>query len=243
MNFVKVEARTTNNSPIFNLELPKVPKLTYLYEGVVDSVHFIARFCKNPTTVGSIIPSSPFLAEKMVKYIPSRDVKEESKKTKIYYLEVGPGTGVVTDKLVKAAEKEATIDIIELDKVFCQLLIKRFADKKNVHIHNIAIEHWKPKYKYDAIVSGLPLNSFSPEQVSNFLQIFKKLAKPEATVHYFEYIGLPDLKKRFLSKSERETFEKTLEIKQKFFDIYGYATDVVPLNVTPARVLHHRMKD
>jgi phosphatidylethanolamine/phosphatidyl-N-methylethanolamine N-methyltransferase len=207
-----------------------------LFQEVCDIILFVKRFVRNPTAVGSLIPSSPYLAKKMIKHI-SLPTNEKQQ----HILEVGAGTGAVTKQLMEKIKRGAVVDVVELDESFCRHLTKRFASYDNVHIHHIPIEQWKPPYKYDAIISGLPLNSFSPKEVKAFLKTFKALAKDQTTVHYFEYIGIAKIKKRFLAGSEKKNFEKVLAIKEKFFQSYGFDKDTVILNLPPARALHFKL--
>lgn len=211
------------------------------WESFWDFVHFLIRFAQNPLTVGSIAPSSIFLAKKIVKLLPTH-----ASGVGRHYLEVGAGTGVFTEEIIKRLKNHDQLDIVEVDPEFCEILRKKYA-AHNVRVHCGPIEEWRPAYKYDHLVSGLPLNGFSPEQVSNILTKLRNLTKINGTISYFEYIALPSIKSicleilariGIISSEYRNNFQKVLEIKELFYKTHGRMQEVVYLNALPARVFH-----
>lgn len=211
------------------------PARQSLIQSFWDTLHFLVRYVQNPTTVGSLTPSSVFLARKIVHYIPTHDDDQPR-----HYLEVGAGTGPFTAELIPRMKRDDRLDIVEFDPKFCEILKKKFSSA-NVQVHCVPIEQWQPGYKYDAIVSGLPLNLFSPEMVEKILATFKRLTKERGKISYFEYLGLPSIKAAFLTGSTKQNFQRVLDIKELFFKTYGIKKDTVIMNFPPARVLHLQM--
>lgn len=230
-----------------------------ILESLKNGGQFLSRFIENPTTVGSVLPSSQSLAEKIVRHIPENNNQAEQGK---HYLEIGPGTGSFTSEIVKRLSSDDELDVVEIDPIFCEILKKKYASYNNVHVHCKSITDWSPEYKYDAIISGLPLNAFTPDEVQIFIDTFKKLAKDEGTVSYFEYAFIPVIKVKVLSKvknlsediknvfgvnalsghgQDLTQFQKVLDIKKNFFNNYGIDFETVYLNFPPAHVMHFRI--
>ncbi len=79
-----------------------------------ENIEFLQAFLKNPLKVGSIAPSSPELAQKMVEGICP---DEEN-----IVLELGVGTGAITKFLQEVAPSKESYLGIELDKTLVKSL-------------------------------------------------------------------------------------------------------------------------
>ena len=156
MNLIDTAQSNLKTIPLSHEKEAKSSARQSLIQGLWDAMHFLLRYAQNPAAIGSISPSSVFLAKKIVQFIPTDDDGQARR-----YLEVGAGTGAFTGELIKKMKANDQLDIVELDPYFCKLLKEKFK-KPQVHVHCVPIEQWKPDYQYDAIVSGLPLNSFPP---------------------------------------------------------------------------------
>jgi phospholipid N-methyltransferase len=89
-----------------------------------ENIEFLQAFLKNPLKVGSIAPSSPELAQKMVEGIRPTD---ES-----VVLELGVGTGAITKVLQEIVPSRESYFGIEIDKTLVKLLKGNFPDLKIV---------------------------------------------------------------------------------------------------------------
>lgn len=226
-----IRERVSNSFSVF---LSFSTKQNQLLESLKNGALFLKRYLQDPTTVGSVLPSSNSLARKITCYIS----EQSAVKTGCHYLEVGPGTGVFTQEILKKMKAGDTLDVVEIDPAFCQVLSKKFENNPHISIHCTSIADWQPDYEYDAVVSGLPLNSFPPENVKQFIDTFKSLTKKGGTISYFEYEFLPRLKLATLVGEEKMMFRKVLQIKQAFFDSCGIGSETVYRNFPPAKVLH-----
>lgn len=214
-------------------------KTAYQYaEDAGDKLQFLVEFFKDPLANGSIIPSSSYLTEKMIRFIP-----EKSPTTSIArrYLEVGAGTGSFTSGIVKRLNPDDTFDIVELNPSFCATLENKYSNHPNVHVHCLSITDWAPDEPYDAVISGLPLNAFPVELVEDCLDVFKKITKPGGTISYFEYPNISKICLKLYYGEQKARLEKVLEIKENFFNSFGFQTDRVTLNFPEAKVLHFKM--
>jgi len=204
------------------------------------NLQFLGRFFKFPQVVGSLTPSSARLAQAIVKQIP----KECEKKR--YILEVGPGTGVFTDKIIKRLNPADELHLVEYDSLFFQLLKAKYSHIPNVKIFQADITTYqsgnenKHQIKYDFIISGLPLNKFSVEFVEKIFGKYEQISKTGTIISYFEYLFIPTLIK-VLNKRKYRHLKPVLDKKETFYQHYKHSIDKVWLNITPAQVRHHQM--
>jgi phospholipid N-methyltransferase len=208
------------------------------YDTIRNGLSFLGNFIQAPLTVGAVLPSSHFLAQRVSKFItPSQEG------TGKHFLEAGPGTGEFTLQIVKQLGPNDQLDLVEYDEKFCNILRQRFGHLKNVHVQHASILDWKPvDYKYDAVVSGLPLNNFPSTMVGKIYDKFLEVIKEEGHLSYFEYPFFPDLRNFFVPKEDRKDLEQSYKIKQDFYQQYTVGSEIECLNVPPARVKHCQVK-
>ena len=192
---------------------------------------FVLGFVSSPKSVGAILPSSPYLAEKITK-----NIRKSDKPLKI--LEVGAGTGVFTTLIGAKLKPDDILDVIELNSNFCDILKRSFEEERNIKVHCVSIMDWNPEYKYDFIISGLPFNAFNPELVRNILDKYQELIKPGGMISYFEYMFLANIKRIVLSEKEKAESEGTLLNVTEFRNKFKVQRDRVWLNMPPAYVYH-----
>lgn len=87
---------------------------------------FVEQFFRNPAAVGSLIPSSPELTEKVIAPIDFTTAR--------CIVEYGPGTGVFTDLLIARRRADTVLLLVEVNEEFCKLLQQRYSGQPNVHI-------------------------------------------------------------------------------------------------------------
>src|SRR5262249_59182598 len=56
---------------------------------------------------------------------------------------------------------------------------------------------------YDYIVSGLPLNNFTADQVRAIFATYNRLLKPDGTLTYYEYVLARQIQTPFVGRRER----------------------------------------
>jgi len=138
----------------------------------MSGLSFIKQYVTKPRTVGAVWPSSKYLAAKMV-----ADIDFETADTIVEY---GPGTGVFTDKILKARNPETKVLLLEFNPEFCALLDEKYKGQPNLYIVNdSAAEVGKYLGQYDIkladyIISGLPFASLPLEVSSRILSETKK---------------------------------------------------------------------
>lgn len=154
---------------------------------------FIKQYITKPRSVGAILPSSKYLADKMIEDIDFDHAK--------YIVEYGPGTGVFTEKLMKNRKKNTVILLFECNNEFYRMLNEKYKTEQNLHIINDSAEHID-KYliqysipSIDYIVSGLPFASLPQSVSSAILCKTRKYLKEDGKFITFQYTLL---KKNFI---------------------------------------------
>lgn len=147
---------------------------------ITDEAKFLWRLFKRPQGVGAIAPSSPRLARAMAMQIPQSTAGP--------VLELGPGTGVVTDAILARGVAAERVTAIEYDAEFAELVRRRFPHIRVVRGDAFDLARTLGDTEpFAAILSGLPLLNFPPDARARLLeQIFARLS-PGAPFIQFSY--------------------------------------------------------
>jgi phosphatidylethanolamine/phosphatidyl-N-methylethanolamine N-methyltransferase len=117
-----------------------------------DEVHFLRSWIERPLTVGAVTPSGKLLARTMARYVdPDSDGP---------VVELGPGTGPVTEALVQAGVAPSRLVLVEFNPTFCRLLRARYPDATLVQGDAYSMRRLLETLLLQpaaAVVSGLPL--------------------------------------------------------------------------------------
>ena len=131
---------------------------------------FLQKFWKEKKSIGAMSPSSKYLAAKMLERV---DFTKSN-----FIIELGPGTGIFTEKIISNMHENAKLLVIELDEVFYNLLITKINHPNVEFILGSATD--LPEIlakrninKVDLIISSLPLANFSTILKSRILSICK----------------------------------------------------------------------
>jgi phospholipid N-methyltransferase len=205
-----------------------------------DQREFFRQFRTQFQTTGAIAPSSRRLARAMTRYLASARGP-----TRI--LEVGPGTGAVTRRIVSLLHDDDRLDLVELNQAFagrleqrfqCEPDFKRAAARSRIHV--CGIETFESDRPYDFIVSGLPFNNFSPEFVGRVLDAFFNFLAPGGVLSFFEYMYVRPVRGLVARGAERTRIKNLDRILNGRLERHGFRRDWVFLNLPPAWVQHLR---
>ncbi len=196
---------------------------------------FFARFLYEPGQTGSIVPTSRIAATELIQPMLATQAPR-------HILEVGAGTGPVTEVIVEHLQPGDILDVVEVDDELCDLLKQKFGYHEQLGIHCMPVEQWQPDYQYDATISTIPLMNLTAEQIAPILKQLETLTKPGGSVSYLEYIGGAELKKLLANKDESEDVQKKLALFDAFQNKHDTNTVSVMANVPPTYVHHVGIK-
>lgn len=212
-------------------------------EGLRGHRLFWQEFRTNFDMTGAVLPSGRPLATAL-----SRLVQEGDGPKRI--LEAGPGTGAVSRRIIKAMKPDDTLDLVEWNGTFVDLLRQHLVEHvefryaaPRVSVYHQKVEDLPGESHYDAIVSGLPLNNFGVDDVERILSAFLRLLKPGGTLSFFEYMGVRYARGLVGNRPSRERLAGITRALSEILVRYEFRRDWIWRNVPPAWVHHCRIAD
>ena len=179
-------------------------------DGVKRDIHFLSAWAKAPLRTGAVKPSSKALAKTMAQEIPKGEGP---------VIELGPGTGNVTDAILDQGVAESDLILLEFNPEFAELLEDRFPAatviRGDAYAPHKAVEPLldiRPR----ATVSGLPLLTKPPHIRQRLLHAYLDIMQPGAPFIQFTYCWVSPV-------PQNGTFN-------------ARGTQLVPGNLPPARV-------
>lgn len=160
---------------------------------MTERAAFFLRFVLNPQQIGSITPSSDYLARRMLADLPWNKLET--------VIELGAGTGVFTRFIAAHKQDACRVLVVEQDNIMRQVLQNQYPDF-NFGSHAEQLSLLLSRYQLgaaDCIVSGLPFAVFSTQVRELLLTTVWNCLKPGGVFVAFQYsLQLrPLLKRRF----------------------------------------------
>lgn len=202
---------------------------------------FFREFRSRFETTGSIAPSSRFLAAAMTAPLRNRPAGAPP----VRVLEIGPGTGAVTEHLVQQLRPGDVFDLVELNQVFADLLRSKFQRDKHYRaiaqqatVHVLPLQDFEATQPYDFVISGLPLNNFPADLVDEIFDAYFRLLAPGGVLSYFEYMYVRSLRKRIGKRADRERLARIDNTMTHYVNSHRIRRDWIFVNLPPAWVQH-----
>ncbi|HUF25792.1 MAG TPA: rRNA adenine N-6-methyltransferase family protein [Gemmatimonadaceae bacterium] len=176
---------------------------------------FARNFLKHPRMLGSVIPSSRFLVDQVLRQV-------EWQRARVI-VEYGPGVGNFTTEILRRMRPDATLVVIEMNPSFVGFLRETIVDSRLHVVEGSAADAaallaqlGKPSADY--VISGIPFTTLAPGVRESVLETTRGILRPDGAflVYQFTASVLPHLV-RFFGHVERR-FE--------------------PFNVLPAQVFY-----
>lgn len=148
---------------------------------IQEKILFLNKFLRSPGQIGSVTPSSKFLAKKMIESVPWNDVKAIA--------ELGVGTGAITKYIQTAAGENTKVLLFETDSYMRRKLARQYPDfpcytdscELQSAMHNERIE------QLDCIISGLPFAAFSQSMRDKLMKQITISLKDNGLFIAFQY--------------------------------------------------------
>ncbi|WP_044482124.1 class I SAM-dependent methyltransferase [Paenibacillus antibioticophila] len=142
---------------------------------------FLQAFLNNPKRVGSLLPSSRYLATKIVQFVPWDEVKSVA--------ELGSGTGVITQLIKTQLTDSNNVFLFERDKKLRESLKVKYPDYMFHSNASYLIKKMKQENinQLDCIICGLPFFNFSSKMRTHILDQIVKALKPGGILVAYQY--------------------------------------------------------
>jgi phosphatidylethanolamine/phosphatidyl-N-methylethanolamine N-methyltransferase len=156
-----------------------------------DEVRFIRSWIERPLSIGAVTPSGKVLARAMARYVDPNSSGP--------VVELGPGTGPVTEALVKAGVSPSRLVLVEFDPSFCRILQSRYPEATLVQGDAYSLRRLLETLLIQpaaAVVSGLPLVTKPIRERWRLIRDAFDLMVPGAPFVQFTYSMASPLPKR-----------------------------------------------
>ncbi|MFB6363363.1 class I SAM-dependent methyltransferase [Paenibacillus elgii] len=175
-----------------------------------EKLLFLYKFSRAPQQIGSVTPSSAFLAKKMVESVAWENVNAAA--------ELGAGTGAITEYIQKAKKDNTRVLLFERDAELRGRLQERFADCACYDDARClqSVVRAEGIDSLDCVISGLPYFNFPQSLRDRLLSEITASLRPGGQFVAFQY-----------SKQMRRQFSRQFAIE---------GIHLVPFNVPPAFV-------
>ena len=192
----------------------------------VHTLRFVKGFLAAPGRVASVVPSSRYLAAAVA------EAGLQDGATARTVVELGPGTGVVTQAILDRLPAGTSFLAIEIDEEFVEVLRKQFPGTDICHgsaadLSQILAE--RGSEQCDSVISGLPWAAFDDALQDQLLDAVVTALRPGGVFVTFTYLYSP-----YLSAGRR--------FRQKLHDRFASVgrTSIVWWNFPPAFAYHAR---
>jgi phospholipid N-methyltransferase len=203
---------------------------------------FVSEFFRSFHTTGAVLPSGRALARAL-----AAPLDERSGPRKI--LEAGPGTGAVTEVLIRKLESGDELTLCEINPAFADRLEERLRTdpvwrekREAVRVLRADVREIARAGAFDLIVSGLPLNNFSPELVGELLDGFLEGLAPGGIHTFFEYRAIRRIRMRVGSSQGRRRMRAIEEAVMERLRSTEWERVSVMANIPPAWVYKARVR-
>jgi phosphatidylethanolamine/phosphatidyl-N-methylethanolamine N-methyltransferase len=157
-----------------------------------DEVRFIRSWIERPLSTGAVTPSGKILARTMARYVDPNSIGP--------VVELGPGTGPVTEALVEAGVDPSRLVLLESNPAFCRILRARYPDATLVQGDAYSMRRLLETLLFQpaaAVVSGLPLITKPVKMRLRLIRDAFDLMVPGAPFVQFTYAVASPLPRRF----------------------------------------------
>jgi phospholipid N-methyltransferase len=157
---------------------------------------FGRNFLKHPRMLGSLIPSSRFLVERVLGQVDWARART--------IVEYGPGVGTITGEILRRLRPDGTLLAIEMNRDFVRYLRRTVSDRRLQVIEGSAADAdrvlaGRGLRHADYVISGIPYSTMPPAVRDQILRTTHDVLHQDGAflVYQFTRAVLPFLQERF----------------------------------------------
>lgn len=179
---------------------------------------FSRNFIKHPKMLGSVIPSSRFLIEQVLKPVDWDRAR--------VFVEYGPGVGTITRHVLARMHRDARMVVVETNKDFVEYLRAAIPDARLDVVHGSAADvsavlEERGLGQADYAISGIPFSTMPSEVRESIVRSTRQALRPGGAFLVYQF-----------SSKVRADLEREFDSLQASFE---------PLNVPPAHIFVSRV--
>lgn len=145
---------------------------------------FALNFLKHPKMLGSIIPSSRKLIEKVLRQVEWRRAR--------VIVEYGPGVGTFTSEILRRMRSDAMLVVFETNPEFVEFLRESLPDPRLHVVHGSAADVAKVLAEKgvehaDYVISGIPFTTLPREVREAVLQATHEVLEPDGIFLVYQF--------------------------------------------------------
>lgn len=182
-----------------------------------ETLLFAKNFLQHPRMLGSLIPSSRFLVDRLLSKIDWKRART--------IVEYGPGVGTITGRILQRMSAHTRLIVFEMNEDFVAYLKRSFPDKRLHVVHGSAenVQRELARLRIDGadyIISGIPFTTMPVALRETIMRESRCALNPGGSVLVYQFTRavLPYLKSHFDHIDQ----------------------DFEPLNILPARLFYCR---
>ena len=180
-----------------------------------DEVRFLRSWIEKPLHMGAVMPSSKVLARTVARYVdPHSDGP---------VIELGPGTGAITDALIAHGVAEKRLVLVEFDPGFCALLRERYPQATVIQGDAYNLDQTLADWKEPAAAMVYGLQLVTKPMLVRLKLMRDAFLKMEAGAPFIQF-----------------TYSVAPPIPKSLPGIHTQASERVWMNLPPARVWVYR---
>ena len=145
---------------------------------------FALNFFKHPKMLGSIIPSSRFLIERVLRQV-------DWKRAKVI-VEYGPGVGTFTSEILRRMRPDGMLLVLETNPEFVDFLRESLPDSRLKVVHGSAADVAKAlaaegAQHADYVISGIPFTTLPKQVREDVLRGTHDVLKPDGVFLVYQF--------------------------------------------------------
>jgi len=201
-----------------------------------ETIIFVKEGIREFQSTGSFFPSSKWAAEALTGPIRSRQGPSN-------ILEVGPGSGPVTVRILKDMSPEDQLTICEINPRLMQALKRKLStnadylrNKDRVSFFLGPVQEMSNGDKFDLIICAIPFLNLDVNTVEGIFDKLVEVSNEQTVMTYFEYIGIRRISK-VVSPPQRKRRIEQLDLYFKTVYLrHNMKRHIVWLNVLPINI-------
>lgn len=199
-SLIKVRALEPLEMPSTNIA--KQPRSSFEQRDRHESGVFFRQWLRRPKTLGSVTPSSPFLARAVAEVIQNRPAP--------VVIELGGGTGPITQGLLAHGLPPEQLVVVELDRKLHAYLSRRFPQLRVIRgdatkLGQLVAEHGITDV--GCVVSGIPMVNMPLDFQRSIINEALGIMPKGGSVVQYSYSPVPPIKHREIGvTAKRERF-------------------------------------